>query len=372
MPAADVRFTGNWDVLGLESTASWDYSVDGVWVPSGATFDFFAPVRLARRRGLRAGSDGPHIGRPRRVRVGSRAPRARRAHRDREVEAADGRFGRRCVTASASSSSWPISKPEPGPRHRGCTSDSRSRSAPRSRPAPRTRPRSCWRAKRPCTPRRTEPTSSGGPTSSPARDALARRPVANVLPRHPRRVAALLRRRPRQHRARTILARRLRAGPLHAIQLRGDVLRPHISRAARARRRRRRIRLVHRPRQRALPGGVRHAVSLHRRRRSSVPRRQADHRAVHPHPVSRGPDHAPAVHDLRAQAGDPTAGARRQASREHRGAHREPVALRGRDQSVAGRLRRYGSAVGEARRPHGRDHRHRPRAHGRRMVRIRR
>ena len=48
MPAADVQFTGNWDVLGLESTASWDYSVDNVWVPSSATFDFFAPVR---RRG---------------------------------------------------------------------------------------------------------------------------------------------------------------------------------------------------------------------------------------------------------------------------------------------------------------------------------
>ncbi len=45
MPAAEVQFTGNWDVLGLESTASWDYTIDGVWVPAGATFDFFAPVR---------------------------------------------------------------------------------------------------------------------------------------------------------------------------------------------------------------------------------------------------------------------------------------------------------------------------------------
>jgi alkylation response protein AidB-like acyl-CoA dehydrogenase len=46
MPAADVQLKGNWDVLGLESTASWDYSVNDVWVPSGATFDYFAPVRL--------------------------------------------------------------------------------------------------------------------------------------------------------------------------------------------------------------------------------------------------------------------------------------------------------------------------------------
>ncbi len=45
LPAAEVQLTGNWDVLGLESTASWDYSIDHVWVPSGATFDFFAPVR---------------------------------------------------------------------------------------------------------------------------------------------------------------------------------------------------------------------------------------------------------------------------------------------------------------------------------------
>jgi alkylation response protein AidB-like acyl-CoA dehydrogenase len=45
MPATDVQFTGNWNVLGLQSTASWDYTVDDVWVPAGATFDFFAPVR---------------------------------------------------------------------------------------------------------------------------------------------------------------------------------------------------------------------------------------------------------------------------------------------------------------------------------------
>ena len=48
MPAAEVQLKGNWDVLGLQSTASWDYSVDDVWVPATATFDFFAPVR---RRG---------------------------------------------------------------------------------------------------------------------------------------------------------------------------------------------------------------------------------------------------------------------------------------------------------------------------------
>ncbi len=45
MPIDQVELQGNWDVLGLESTASWDYTVRDVLVPESATFDFFAPVR---------------------------------------------------------------------------------------------------------------------------------------------------------------------------------------------------------------------------------------------------------------------------------------------------------------------------------------
>lgn len=48
MPVADIELRGNWDVLGLESTASYDYAVRDVHVTEEATFDFFAPVR---RRG---------------------------------------------------------------------------------------------------------------------------------------------------------------------------------------------------------------------------------------------------------------------------------------------------------------------------------
>ncbi len=48
MPVEDVELGGNWDVLGLEATASYDYAVRDVVVPEQATFDFFAPVR---RRG---------------------------------------------------------------------------------------------------------------------------------------------------------------------------------------------------------------------------------------------------------------------------------------------------------------------------------
>ena len=45
MPVDEVEMRGNWDVLGLVSTASWDYAVRDVHVPDGATFEFFAPVR---------------------------------------------------------------------------------------------------------------------------------------------------------------------------------------------------------------------------------------------------------------------------------------------------------------------------------------
>ncbi len=48
MPIEDVDLRGNWDVLGLQSTASYDYAVRDAFVPEQATFDFFAPVR---RRG---------------------------------------------------------------------------------------------------------------------------------------------------------------------------------------------------------------------------------------------------------------------------------------------------------------------------------
>jgi alkylation response protein AidB-like acyl-CoA dehydrogenase len=48
MPRSEVTLGDDWNVLGLEATASWDYTIRDVRVPEGATFDFFAPVR---RRG---------------------------------------------------------------------------------------------------------------------------------------------------------------------------------------------------------------------------------------------------------------------------------------------------------------------------------
>lgn len=48
MPKDEVDLRGNWDVLGLQSTESLDYTVDDVFIPEDATFLFVAPTR---RRG---------------------------------------------------------------------------------------------------------------------------------------------------------------------------------------------------------------------------------------------------------------------------------------------------------------------------------
>jgi alkylation response protein AidB-like acyl-CoA dehydrogenase len=48
VPKDRVELQGNWDVLGLASTASYDYAIDDVFVPEEATFLFAAPTR---RRG---------------------------------------------------------------------------------------------------------------------------------------------------------------------------------------------------------------------------------------------------------------------------------------------------------------------------------
>jgi indole-3-acetate monooxygenase len=43
-PASEVEIVGNWDVLGLQATASYDYKVRDLYIPGSRTFDFFAPV----------------------------------------------------------------------------------------------------------------------------------------------------------------------------------------------------------------------------------------------------------------------------------------------------------------------------------------
>jgi alkylation response protein AidB-like acyl-CoA dehydrogenase len=48
VPKNMVELRGNWDVLGLDATASFDYAIQDAFVPEGATFLFAAPTR---RRG---------------------------------------------------------------------------------------------------------------------------------------------------------------------------------------------------------------------------------------------------------------------------------------------------------------------------------
>jgi alkylation response protein AidB-like acyl-CoA dehydrogenase len=45
VPKQDAELRGNWDVLGLQSTASLDYGIDSALVPEEATFVFAAPTR---------------------------------------------------------------------------------------------------------------------------------------------------------------------------------------------------------------------------------------------------------------------------------------------------------------------------------------
>ena len=52
-PQTEAEVTGNWDVLGLQATSSYDYEVHDVRVPTARTFDFFAPT-VHRGRPLHA------------------------------------------------------------------------------------------------------------------------------------------------------------------------------------------------------------------------------------------------------------------------------------------------------------------------------
>jgi alkylation response protein AidB-like acyl-CoA dehydrogenase len=51
LPAGEIEARGNWDVMGLQATASWDYEVREAWIPEGGTFPFAVPER--RRGGPR-------------------------------------------------------------------------------------------------------------------------------------------------------------------------------------------------------------------------------------------------------------------------------------------------------------------------------
>lgn len=45
VPKSEIEPRGNWNVLGLEAAASWDYAIRDAFVPAGGTFLFAAPTR---------------------------------------------------------------------------------------------------------------------------------------------------------------------------------------------------------------------------------------------------------------------------------------------------------------------------------------
>jgi alkylation response protein AidB-like acyl-CoA dehydrogenase len=45
VPKAEAELRGNWDVLGLDATASFDYGIEDAFMPEGAVFLFAAPTR---------------------------------------------------------------------------------------------------------------------------------------------------------------------------------------------------------------------------------------------------------------------------------------------------------------------------------------
>jgi alkylation response protein AidB-like acyl-CoA dehydrogenase len=55
IPRADIEFLGNWDVLGLTSTGSYDYAVDDVFVPEDFSFPLLEWQQQRGGDGLRLG-----------------------------------------------------------------------------------------------------------------------------------------------------------------------------------------------------------------------------------------------------------------------------------------------------------------------------
>ena len=122
--------------------------------------------------------------------------------------------------------------------------------------------------------------------------------------------------------------------------------------------------------QHRLSARLRQQVSLHARRRSPLPRRQALHRALLADSGDGRGDRAAALHDLRGEAADPAPGAGGEVGGVGRRAHRQPLRLRRRPLALARGLPALRTALAGARRAHGRDDRDHPRPHAGRLLRV--
>jgi hypothetical protein len=163
LPADQAKILGNWDVMGLQETGSFDYAVNDVWVPEAATFPFVSPVR--RRGGpvfelgviplTAAAHAGFAIGVVRRA-LDELAALARCKQR----------FG-------AASTLAENERFLPAPRPPGFTRPMRARRTRSSARASPIRPMSSRCASPPCTSRRMAPTWCARPTCWPARRPCA-------------------------------------------------------------------------------------------------------------------------------------------------------------------------------------------------------
>ena len=187
MPAADVRVEGE-----LGRARPREHGQLGLLGQRrvgavGRDLRLLCAGALPRQRGLRARRDGPHRGWARRVRDRRRAARPRRAHL---IGRSKQRMG--SSTALRDSERFIVELANLEARARSAASWVRERNTAAEHTALETGPCRSDRgsdrhAKRRSTPRRTAPTSFGVRISSPARTRCARRPVADLLPRHPRR-----------------------------------------------------------------------------------------------------------------------------------------------------------------------------------------
>ena len=92
IPRAEIDFRGNWDVLGLTATGSYDYVVDDVFVPESYTYSLLENVQQRGGAGVPDRAVLDHRVGSRRLRARCRPARARRDHHAREHPGPHGRL----------------------------------------------------------------------------------------------------------------------------------------------------------------------------------------------------------------------------------------------------------------------------------------
>ena len=90
VPVEEADIIGNWNVMGLRSTASYDYTIDSI-VPEDRTLSFFGFTKISRRTCLQPRRAVHHRSRPRRLGSRGYAPGHRRSNGSGQDETANDR-----------------------------------------------------------------------------------------------------------------------------------------------------------------------------------------------------------------------------------------------------------------------------------------